>query len=83
MIKRGEGDVDWQPKTDNILITIGGQESDLEGKNAGRAPDTQRWARLLEVTHETPSEIVWDMRLQDTGLGWAIYRGDRLSTLYP
>tara|TARA_B100001057_G_scaffold295171_1_gene295262 strand:+ start:173 stop:1783 length:1611 start_codon:yes stop_codon:yes gene_type:complete len=77
------GDVDWQPKTDNILITIGGQESDPEGNNAGRAPDTQRWARLLEVTHETPSEVVWDMRLQDTGLGWAIYRGERLPALYP
>jgi len=77
------GDVDWQPKTDNILVTIGAQETDAEGNNAPPGPDTQRWARLVELTHEQPAEKVWEMRLQETGLGWSIYRGERLPPLYP
>ena len=76
------GDIDWQPKTDNILITIGGQETDAEGNNAPRGPGLQRSARLVEVTHEQPAKIVWDLRLQDAGLGWSIYRGERLPPLY-
>jgi arylsulfate sulfotransferase len=77
------GDVDWQPQTDNILITIGAQETDADGNNAAPGPGTQRWARLVEVTHEQPAEKVWEMRLQDDGLGWAIYRAERLPSLYP
>ena len=42
------GDVDWQPQTDNILVTIGAQETNSEGQNAMPGPGTQRWARLVE-----------------------------------
>ena len=77
------GDVDWQPNTNNVLITIGAQETDADGNNAPNGPGTQRWARLVEVTHEQPAEKVWEMRLQDTRLGWSIYRSHRLPPLYP
>jgi hypothetical protein len=77
------GDVDWQPQTDNILITIGAQETDADGNNAAPGPGTQRWARLVEVTHEQPAEKVWEMRLQEDDTGWSIYRAERLPSLYP
>jgi hypothetical protein len=77
------GDVDWQPQTDNILVTIGAQETNAEGVNAPPGPGTQRWARLVEVTHDQPAEKVWEMRLQEDDSGWSIYRADRLPTLYP
>ena len=48
-----------------------------------RGEGLKRWARIVEVTHEKPAEIVWDMRLKDDNLGWAIYRGERLPPLYP
>ena len=77
------GDVDWQEQTDNILITIGAQETNAEGKNAAPGPGTQRWARLVEVTHEQPAEKVWEMRLQEDDSGWSIYRAERLPSIYP
>ena len=77
------GDVDWQPQTDNILVTIGAQETDADGGNAPPGPDTQRWARLVEVTHDQPAQKVWEMRLQEDETGWSIYRSDRLPGVYP
>lgn len=77
------GDVDWQPHTDNILITIGAQETDADGNNAAPGPGTQRWARVIEVTHGQPAEKVWEMRLQEDDSGWSIYRAERLPSLYP
>lgn len=77
------GDVDWQPQTDNILVTIGAQETDADGNNAPPGPGIQRWARLVELTHDQPAEKVWEMRLQEDDSGWSIYRAERLPTLYP
>ena len=77
------GDIDWLPKTDNILLNIGANETDAEGKNAPRGDNIQRWARVLEVTHEKPAEKVWEMFLKDDDLGWSIYRAERLPPLYP
>ena len=77
------GDVDWQPQTNNILVTIGAQETDADGNNAPPGPGTQRWARLVELTHDQPAEKVWEMRLQEDDSGWSIYRAERLPTLYP
>ena len=77
------GDVDWQEQTDNILITIGAQETNADGKNSPPGPGTQRWARLVEVTHTEPAEKVWEMRLQDDDTGWSIYRAERIPSVYP
>jgi len=77
------GDVDWQPQTDNILITIGAQETNAEGENSPPGPGTQRWARLVEVTYTQPAEKVWEMRLQEDDSGWAIYRAERIPSVYP
>ena len=77
------GDVDWQEQTDNILVTIGAQETNAEGKNSPPGPGTQRWARLVELTHAQPAEKVWEMRLQEDDSGWSIYRAERLPDVYP
>jgi arylsulfate sulfotransferase len=77
------GDVDWQPQTDNVLVTVGAQETNADGVNSPPGPGTQRWARVMEVTHDQPAEKVWEMRLQDDDTGWSIYRAERLPSLYP
>ena len=77
------GDVDWQPQTDNVLITVGAQEQNADGVNAPFGPGTQRWARLMEVTHDENPEKVWELQLKEDGVGWAIYRAERLPSLYP
>ena len=77
------GDVDWLPMTDNILINVGGQETNADGVNAPLGPGTQRWARFMEVTHTQPAEKVWELQLKDDDLGWAVYRADRIPSVYP
>ncbi len=77
------GDVDWQPQTDNILVTIGAQETNADGQNAPPGPGTQRWARLVEVTHTSPAEKVWEMQLKADDSGWSIYRSERIPGIYP
>jgi hypothetical protein len=77
------GDVDWQPQTGNILMTVGGQETNAEGQNAPPGPGTQRWARLIELTHDQPAEKVWEMRLQSDDANWSIYRSERIAGVYP
>jgi arylsulfate sulfotransferase len=76
------GDVDWHADADTILINVGAQETNADGVNVppGQA---QRWARLIEVTHTDAPEKVWEMRLQQDDSGWAIYRADRLDSIYP
>ena len=57
------GDVDWHAgQTDNILINVGGRETNAAGLNAPPGMGTQRWASLIEVTHDQPAEKVWQMR---------------------
>ena len=77
------GDTDWLPQKDNILVTIGAQETNADGENAPPGPGTQRWARLVEVTHDQPAEKVWEMRLQEDDSGWSIYRAERIPSVYP
>jgi len=76
------GDMDWHPQTDNILINVGGQETDENGQNVppGQA---QRWARLIELTSDDAAEKVWEMRLQEDDANWSIYRADRIPSVYP
>ncbi len=76
------GDVDWHPDSNTVLINVGAQETNADGVNVPPR-EAQRWARLMEVTHEAPYEKVWEMRLQEDDSGWAIYRADRLPGIYP
>ena len=76
------GDVDWHPDSDTILINVGGRETNDAGVNAPPGMGTQRWASLIEVTHETPAQKVWQMDLRQDDANWSIYRADRLPSVY-
>jgi len=73
------GDADWMPLTGNVLIT--------DGSRVTEGPTPSRWARILEVTHTTPAEKVFELIIRDapgrSPSGWRVYRSERLSSLYP
>lgn len=76
-------DADWLPVTGNVLITDGARRTNDNGVNAD-GEDTNYWARIVEVTHTEPAEVVFEVHLKEGGVGnWHIYRGERLSSLYP
>jgi arylsulfate sulfotransferase len=76
-------DADWLPVTGNVLITDGARRTNDDGVNAD-GEDTNYWGRIVEVTHTEPAEVVFEVHLKDGGVGnWHIYRGERLSSLYP
>ncbi|MBM64398.1 MAG: hypothetical protein CL484_15735 [Acidobacteria bacterium] len=77
------GDADWMPQTGNILINFGGLVSDPSGvpvvDGAGH-----NWVRIVEVTHESPAEKVFEIFIDDDRpAGWSVYRAERLPSLYP
>lgn len=77
------GDVDWLPTTGNILINTGARET-APGTNDNVPPgQAQRWASWFEVTSDDAREKVWEMQFRDDGLGWSVYRVDRLPNIYP
>ena len=76
------GDVDWLSDSDTVLITVGARETDEYGVSVPLRQG-QRWATLIEVTHEQPAQKVWHMDLKTDGVGWAVYRAGRLSGVYP
>ncbi len=75
-------DVDWMPVTGNMLITDGSRETGPDGRPSD-APDRKRWARIIEVTHTDPAEIVFEAILEeDPEYGVHIYRAKRFPDLY-
>jgi arylsulfate sulfotransferase len=81
------GDADYMSETGNILITFGGITLDAEGIKTDSVPTSKKSARIIEVTHTTPAEKVFDLSIEDstpeTLNGWTIYRSERLHSLYP
>ena len=68
---------------DNVLINAGGRETNSEGVNQNpQVEGTQRWASLMEVTNDSPSKKVWEMQLKQDDSNWAIYRSERLPSIY-
>ncbi|MBD3672823.1 MAG: aryl-sulfate sulfotransferase [Planctomycetaceae bacterium] len=80
------GEADQLPQTGNILITDGGH-IELEGDiPSDKIPSDHQWARILEITHETPAERVWEVRIEspiEKGLGWSVYRSERIPSITP
>ena len=77
------GDADWMPQTGNVLINYGGLVSDASGapivEGAGH-----NWVRIVEVTHESPAEKVFELFIDDERpAGWSVFRAERLPSLYP
>jgi arylsulfate sulfotransferase len=67
------------PRTGNVLIT--------DGARFSAEMPLRRWARIVEVTHESPPEKVFELTIQDPpGPGardWFVYRAIHLPSLYP
>ena len=76
-------DADWLPTTGNVLMTHAGLSSDPAGTPDDDSDDV-RWARIVEVTHTTPAEVVFDLVVrQGPEVQWRVYRAERLPDLYP
>ena len=54
-----------------------------DGKPMSTIFGGHHFARILEVTHDTPSEKVFEIVVDDPAMGWAIYRSQRIPSLYP
>lgn len=78
-------EADWMSKTKNILVTDGGHIETEDGTPHDDVPGERQWARLFEITRDSPPEKVFEVRL-DSGLGspfgWSVYRATRLRNLY-
>ena len=79
-------EADQLPSTGNILITDGGRIRDEMGRPSERILGDHHWGRIVEVTHsdqpEKVFEITIDSQENDKSTGWAVYRSDRLPSLY-
>jgi arylsulfate sulfotransferase len=82
------GDADYLPNTGNVLITYARIETDPSIGNPptfviGNEPS----ARIIEVTHTTPSEKVFELTITDDDftvpVGWTVDESERLPSLYP
>jgi len=77
------GDADWMPATGNVLITYGGMSKDAEG-NVSNGPMDHHWIRIVEVTHDTPAQKVFEIFIDDERpTGWLSFQAERLPSLYP
>ncbi len=74
------GDADRLDGT--VLIDHGGQANDCE--TTEDEDDVYAFGRIIEVD-ESSGEVVFDLRTEDpeTCTGWAIYRAERIPTIYP
>jgi hypothetical protein len=78
-------EVDWLPQTGNVLVTNGGA---VKNKDTGEVSDQimggHHWASIMEVTHTTPPEKVWEIVIDDEWPNtWAVFRSERIASLYP
>ena len=76
-------DADWLPLTENVLITAGGLITDASGV-ATEAATGRRSARIMEMTHESPPEKVFELIVEgdSSAGGWHVYRAQRIPSLY-
>jgi len=77
------GETDWLPRTGHVLVTDGGRVTQPNGLPGFHPAQGRKWARVFEVTHETPAAVVFEVVLDDPRCGWTVYRSERLSSLYP
>lgn len=81
------GDADMQPLTGNVLITHGGVTTDADGLPSDSIGTSKTSVHLIEVTHDTPGEKVFELSIVDPtpelANAWTTYRAERLPSLYP
>jgi arylsulfate sulfotransferase len=80
------GDADWLGTTGNVLVTDGARITDANGRASDNFLGGQVWARIVEVTHTSPAEKVFELLIRDESNeagGWYVTRSERLASLYP
>jgi len=81
------GDANALPLTGNVLIAFMGIIKDENGLPSDFVGGGKGSIRILEVTHTTPAEKVFDLSIEDTSPnvsdGWQGYRAVKLPSLYP
>ena len=79
-------EADQLSQTGNVLITDGGRIRDKQGNKSDNIPAGHHWARIIEVTHGDQPEKIFEMTIdsqeQAPSIGWAVYRSERLPSLY-
>lgn len=79
-------EADLLPLTGNVLITDGGRIRDEEGRPSDQIVGGEHWARIVEVTRsaqpEKVFEIIINAQTDESEIGWAVYRSERLPSLY-
>ena len=62
---------------------FGGLTKD-ENDNASLGNGRHNWIRIVEVTHDTPAEKVFELIIEDERPnGWLSFQAERLPSLYP
>ena len=76
-------DADLLPVTGNVQITDGGRVRGMDGNDEDSARAGHHFARILEVTHTTPAEVLLEIVIDDLApQGWNVYRSERIANLY-
>jgi hypothetical protein len=59
---------------------------DKQGRPSDNIVADHHWARILEVTHGDQPEKVFELKVDSTeqagSIGWAVFRSERLESLY-
>ena len=76
-------EADSLPETGNVLLINGGLMTDANGEPTSNFGGAHHWTTVMEVTHESPAEKVWELVIDDPAGGWASYRVERVPSLYP
>ncbi len=77
--------MEQDPGLTNKLMSInyGGLVSDASGVPVVQGGG-HNWVRIVEVTHESPAEKVFELFIDDERpAGWSVFRAERLPSLYP
>ena len=77
------GETDWLSGKGHVLVTDGGRVRRPDGLPGFHPAQGRKWARVFEVTHTTPAEVVFEVLLDDPHCGWTVYRSERMASLYP
>jgi hypothetical protein len=82
------GDVDWLPKSENVLVAYGALlDPEFLGQMRWEAQSRQQfsqWTRLREYKRTNPAEVVWEMVIKDeTPMGWTLFGAERLPGVGP
>ncbi len=90
LVSYAMGDADWMPETGNVLISYGlslypDELEDIGPTEYNRCTHFISKARVREVTHTSPPETVFDVRvINDTPgatFGWACFGAEKIKRL--